>query len=165
LTVSNTSGSATGTGPVQVNAGLLGGKGIIAGAVNVGADTPDRPHLAPASGGSTPATVTIQGSLTFQSSGGYNWSVRAKGRRTMSDSVKANGVTIITGATFTVLPQLQGTLQTGTVFTVISNTSASAISGTFSDLADGAIVNVSGNNLQASYSGGNGNDLTLTVVP
>jgi len=165
LTVSNASGSGTGTGPVQVNAGLLGGRGTIAGSVNVGADTPDRPHLAPASGGSTPATLTIQGSLTFQSSGGYNWSVRAKGRRATSDSVKANGVTIIAGATFTVLAQLQGALQTGTVFTVISNTSASAISGTFSNLADGAIVNVSGNNLQASYSGGSGNDLTLTVVP
>jgi len=165
LTVSNTSGSGTGTGPVQVNAGLLGGRGTIAGSVNVGTNTPDRPHLAPASGGSTPAILTIQGSLTFQSSGGYNWSIRTKGRRTTSDSVKANGVTIIAGATFTVLPQIQGTLQTGTVFTVITNTSASAISGTFSNLADGAIVNVNGNNLQASYSGGSGNDLTLTVVP
>jgi hypothetical protein len=28
-----------------------------------------------------------------------------------------------------------------------------------------AIVNVNGNNIQASYSGGDGNDLTLTVVP
>ena len=36
---------------------------------------------------------------------------------------------------------------------------------TFSNLADGAIVNVNGNNLQASYEGGDGNDLTLTVVP
>jgi hypothetical protein len=35
----------------------------------------------------------------------------------------------------------------------------------FSNLRDRAIVNVSGNNLQASYAGGNGNDLILTVVP
>jgi len=33
----------------------------------------------------------------------------------------------------------------------------------FSNLPDGAIVNVNGNNLQASYEGGD--DLTLTVVP
>ena len=51
------------------------------------------------------------------------------------------------------------------VLTVLSNTSANPISGTFSNLADGAIVNVNGNNLQASYSGGDGNDLTLTVLP
>ena len=47
---------------------------------------------------------------------------------------------------------------------VISNTSANPISGTFNNLADGGIVNVNGN-LQASYEGGDGNDLTLTVVP
>ena len=52
----------------------------------------------------------------------------------------------------------------GTIFTAISNTSSTAISGTFSNLPDGAIVNVNGNNLQASYTG-DGNDLTLTVVP
>jgi hypothetical protein len=51
------------------------------------------------------------------------------------------------------------------VLTLISNTSASPISGTFSNLPDGGIVTVNGNNLQASYSGGDGNDLMLTVVP
>ena len=39
------------------------------------------------------------------------------------------------------------------------------MSGTFSNLADGAIVTVNGNNFQPSYEGGDGNDLTLTVVP
>jgi hypothetical protein len=53
----------------------------------------------------------------------------------------------------------------GTEFTVISNTGSAPIAGTFSDLADGAIIAIGGNNLQASYSGGDGNDLTLTVVP
>jgi len=32
-------------------------------------------------------------------------------------------------------------------------------------LANGKIIAVNGNNLQASYKGGDGNDLTLTVVP
>jgi len=31
--------------------------------------------------------------------------------------------------------------------------------------ADGAIVNVNGNNFQADCQGGDGNDRTLTVVP
>ena len=53
----------------------------------------------------------------------------------------------------------------GTTLVLISNTAATPISGTFSNLADGAIVNVNGNNLQASYTGGDGNDLTLTVEP
>gem|GEM_PF-5336783 len=36
---------------------------------------------------------------------------------------------------------------------------------TLSNLADGGVVNVNGTNLQANYRGGDGNDLTLTVVP
>jgi hypothetical protein len=48
---------------------------------------------------------------------------------------------------------------------VCGHTSANPISGTFSNLADGAIVNVNGNSFQANYTGGDGNDLTLTVVP
>ena len=57
------------------------------------------------------------------------------------------------------------TLTPGMVFTVINNTSANPIVGTFSNLPDGGIVTINGNNFQASYSGGDGNDLTLTVVP
>ena len=77
----------------------------------------------------------------------------------------AGGVTIQSGATFSLRATIRGSLAAGTVFTAISNTSTNPISGSFSNLADGAIVNVNGNNLQASYHGGDGNDLTLTVVP
>ena len=48
---------------------------------------------------------------------------------------------------------------------VISNTSANPISGTFSNVSDGAIVTINRNNLQARYEGGDGNDLTLTIAP
>jgi hypothetical protein len=56
------------------------------------------------------------------------------------------------------------TLTAGTVFTLINNTATTPIAGTFSNLADGATVTIGSNNFQASYSGGDGNDLTLTVV-
>jgi hypothetical protein len=52
----------------------------------------------------------------------------------------------------------------GTVFTAIDNTAATQIAGPFSNLPDGAIVTVGSNTFQADYEGGNGNDLTLTVV-
>jgi hypothetical protein len=77
----------------------------------------------------------------------------------------ANGVTINSGASFNLSGTAQGTLTQGTVLTVIKNTAATPIAGTFSNLPDGGIVNVNGNNLQADNEGGNGNDLTLTVVP
>ncbi len=69
------------------------------------------------------------------------------------------------GASFNLSGTAQGTLKQGLTFTVISNTASTPISGTFSNLADGAIISVNGNNFQANYEGGDGNNLTLTVVP
>ena len=53
----------------------------------------------------------------------------------------------------------------GTVITPINNTAATAISGTFSNLPDGGTITVGSNTFQASCEGGDGNDVTLTVVP
>jgi fibronectin-binding autotransporter adhesin len=165
LIVTNTSGSATGTGAVSVSAGTLGGSGIITGAVTVGTGSGTGAFLAPAHGGSTPLTLTIRSSLTFNSDSIYTYTFKAKGNKSKIDKVIANGVTINSGASFNLSGTAQGHLTQGLVLTVIKNTAATPISGTFSNLPDGAIVTVNGNNLQASYTGGDGNDLTLTVVP
>jgi hypothetical protein len=80
--------------------------------------------------------------------------------------VIANGVTINSGAMIQLIDNITGgALSQGFVLTVISNTAANPISGTFSNLPDGGIVTINGNNFQANYSSGDGNDLTLTVVP
>jgi len=74
-------------------------------------------------------------------------------------------VTINSGATLDFNGTIHGRLTPGLVFTVIKNTSANPISGAFSNLPDGSTIVLAGNTLQASYEGGDGNDLTLTVVP
>jgi autotransporter-associated beta strand protein len=163
LLVSNTAGSGTGTGAVSVNAGTLGGSGIIAGAVTVGTNTGVQASLAPSKGAKKPATLTIQSPLTLNDDSTYTYKLETK--RPASDEVIANGVTIDSGAKFSLRPSGNNALTTGQVFTVISNTSANQIAGTFHNLANGKIITVNGSNLQASYSGGDGNDLTLTVVP
>jgi hypothetical protein len=56
-------------------------------------------------------------------------------------------------------------LNVGSTCTAISNTAATPIAGTFANLPDGSIITIHFNNLQASYEGGDGNDLTLIVVP
>jgi hypothetical protein len=48
---------------------------------------------------------------------------------------------------------------------VIDNRGHPPISGAFANLPDGGTVTVNGNTFQANYEGGDGNDLTLTVVP
>jgi autotransporter-associated beta strand protein len=165
LKVNNNSGSGTGTGAVNVNASTLGGRGIIAGATTVGTGSGTGAFVAPAVGSTTQATLTIQSALTLNADATYAYTFRAKRNRATTDKVIANGVTINSGAMVALSGQTQGALTQGLVLTLISNISANPISGTFSNLPNGGIVTINGNHLQANYSGGDGNDLTLTVMP
>lgn len=76
-----------------------------------------------------------------------------------------SGVTILNGATFIPLEVQSGNMRTGAAVTVIDNTAATAIFGTFAGLPDGGTLTIGRNTLQANYEGADGNDLTLTVVP
>ena len=107
--------------------------------------------------------MTILNQVTFNADGNCSFMFRKEREEQFSDQVIAEGVTINEDM-FSATGRSDGPLILGTVFTVISNTSANPISGTFSNLADGAIVNGNGNNVQASYEGGDGNDLTLAVM-
>jgi len=164
LLASNSAGSATGTGTVKVRAGTLGGSGIIAGPVTVGTGSGTGAFLAPAAGTTIQTRLTTQSALTLNSDATYTYTFKANTKHARTDMVIANGVTI-NGATLAINATTQGQMKRGLIVNAINNTSANPINGTFSNLADGAIVTVNGNNLQASYEGGDGNDLTLTVVP
>lgn len=163
LVVNNTTGSGTGTGTVQVAAGTLGGSGTIAGAVTIGTGGGAGAFLQPSVGTSRSATLTIEGALTFKSDSTYTYKLNL--RKAKADRVNANGVTIESSAQFIFNPVGNRRLRAGTSATVINNTSATPISGVFANLADGSTVHVGRNNFQVSYAGGDGNDLTLTVVP
>ena len=81
-----------------------------------------------------------------------------------ADEVIANTVTIDSGAHFILSEIGNKRLMVGTVFTVISNSSASPIGGTFANLPDDSAIIAGRNTLEVTYEGGDGNDLTLTVV-
>ncbi len=164
LKVTNKTGSAAGTGALNVNAGTLGGKGIIAGATTIGTGGGAGAFLAPAAGTSVQATLTIQSALAFNADATYTCTFRAKKNKARSDEVIANAITI-NNASLNLLGTTQGRMKRGTILTLLDNTSANPISGAFSNLPEGGIVTINGNNLQATYSGGDGNDLTLTLVP
>ena len=52
-----------------------------------------------------------------------------------------------------------------TVLTIINNSGAAAIQGTFAGLPEGSIFTVNGTRYQISYVGGTGNDVTLQALP
>jgi hypothetical protein len=144
---------------VQVNAATLGGAGRISGTVTVGTATAAG-VLAPGSG-TTPGTLTLLNGVTFNSASSYK--VDANSTSAKVDKVVARGVTINSGAQFFFTDHGSGTLSLGTVFTLISNTATTAISGSFANLSDGLIFTIGANTYRVSYQGGDGNDLTLTV--
>jgi autotransporter-associated beta strand protein len=163
LLVDNTNGSATGTGPVRVSSGALGGTGTIGGLVVVGSDTPGNgSFLTPGQSFTHPGTLTILDQLTFRSDGFFNVGL---GRNLTVGQVAANGVTINAGATFAFFNNRGVTVPAGTVLTLINNTSASPIAGQFDNLPNGLVFTDHGNTFQVSYSGGDGNDLTITSLP
>jgi autotransporter-associated beta strand protein len=158
LEVSNQTGSGTGSGPVQVKGGKLSGEGFIGGAVRVGRGAALDPGRSP----TNPRTLTMLSTLEFENDAIYDCDLNSD--TTTADQAIANGVIIDAGAVINLTDAGTATLTAGTTLTLISNTSATAITSTFSNLADGATITAGANTYQANYEGGDGNDLTLTVI-
>ena len=163
LVVSNTSGSGTGTGAVNVSVGTLGGKGVISGGVTIGTGSGVGAFLAPSVASNQTGKLTLKKTLTFKSDSTYTYKLNTNNAR--ADLVRAKGITVEGSAQFAFQPKGNHTLTLGTVFTVLNSVSTAPISGTFANLPDNSTFTVGPNNYQASYEGGDGNDLTLTVVP
>lgn len=157
LLVENVVDSATGTGPVQIDHGTFGGNGLIAGAVTVGDGVRSGAALAPRRG-----VLTLQTTLTLRTATEYRWNIATTSGS--ATAVSAWGVTIDSGVNFVATSEGSTELAPGTVFTAITNNDVGPIAGTFANLADGATLAVGPNTFQADYEGGDGNDLTLTVI-
>jgi len=163
LLVDNTNGSATGTGQVRVVSGALGGTGTVAGSVIVGSDTSGNgSFLTPGQNFNHPGTLTLLDRLTFRSDGFFNVGL---GPNATFGQVIANEVKINNGATFAFFNNRGVAIPVGTVLILINNTSATPIAGQFDNLPDGVVFTDHGNTFEVSYSGGDGNDLTITSLP
>ena len=101
--------------------------------------------------------------LAFRSLAAYK--VTLNSTTAAADDVIADGVTIGSGAIAIIRDIGTDIIPVGTVFIIISNTSTGPTAGTFGNLGDNSSFTLNGNNFLVSYSGGDGNDLTLTVVP
>jgi len=163
VAVNNRDGSGTGEGPVRVEEGTLAGNGIIQGEVTIGGVAGRTAALSPGTGAARPSTLTIQSGLTFTSDGLYHCDINSN--TAAADEVMAAGMTIDPAATIELGDTASSILASGAAFTILNNTAATAIAGTFSNLADGVTVTVGSNIYRVNYEGGDGNDLTLTVVP
>ena len=161
LLANNTNGSGTGSGPVLVAAGTFGGGGKVNGPVTVGTGSGPGAFLGPGTTGVIPGTLTVGKKLTLMADATFK--VTMNSSSVTADKVTAKGVKI-RGAQVLLDDRATSVLPSGTTFTVINNTAATPIAGTFANLPDGSTIVVGNNTFQANYEGGDGNDLTLTVT-
>ena len=137
-------GSGTLGGGVDLTDGAtFGVSGSVSGILTVGGNT-----TIGAAGG---AASTFHVDIATDGGGGFNY-----------DGIKGNADFTIADTTLTVVTD--GSTNVGDTLTIIENTGASAISGTFTDLEEGATLTVGETRFQISYTGGTGNDVTLTHI-
>ena len=153
LELTNTFGSATGTGTVSVaSAASLTGTGASSGTVTV------------ASGGTVSPGVAGVGTLAvgnFVHDGAFV--AQVNGTLTGEfDRVRVTGTVDLTGSTLTVTGSV--TAAYGAVTLIENDGTADAVTGTFTGLAEGATVTVNGVDFTISYIGGDGNDVVLAPV-
>jgi hypothetical protein len=80
------------------------------------------------------------------------------------DQVAVTGTVTLGGASLKLRMAPGFAPPVGHVFTIVGNDGADAVIGAFAGLAEGAIITDKGFDLRLSYAGGDGNDVTLTVM-
>lgn len=138
-------GANTFTGATTISAGRFALSGSLTSAITASSGT-----LAPQG---APAT---SGNLNVQSGGRFEARVGAA-----SDTLSVGGSVTLSGA-LDVIPS--PILAPGSTFTIISKTSAGAVSGAFSGKPENSIFSSGGYNFRIRYTGGDGNDVVLTLV-
>ena len=114
--------------------------------------------------GFSPAQVTVEGNLTFQS--GDTLPVELNGVTAGSEYdqwvVTAGNTVNLADATLSVTRGFDPAI--GIAFTIIDNQGSNAVIGEFAGLAEGTVVTLDNVPLTISYLGGDGNDVTLTLA-
>jgi autotransporter-associated beta strand protein len=150
--------SATGTfpSPIIVQGGALGGGGRAQGAVTVGTGSGTGASLEPGNGAI--GTFTTTAALTMKQDATYKAELSIV--NTTSDKMNASGVTL-NNPVLAVTGIDSGALASGAGFVIIDNSGNSAVTGTFNNLPELALVTVKGYNFRITYRGGDGNDVVL----
>jgi len=131
----------SGAGTVTTGTGTL----TIATALNPGANI---------------GTITL-GNFSLAAAAALNVEINDTAAGTGYDQVRAVG-SVTLGGNLNLIPTISPAA--GATFTIIDNDGADAVIGTFAGLAEGATITSGGTKYRISYTGGTGNDVTLTSL-
>ncbi|MBE2286075.1 MAG: hypothetical protein IAE77_21650 [Prosthecobacter sp.] len=126
-----------------------------------------------AAGGTLSRPLTISsGTVSLQNATTLNSSLQLQNNATLSvnlgngaagsgGSITVAGDVVLSGNLAVAAP---ANLPVGSSFVILNKTSAGIIAGRFSGQPQGSIISLSGNDFVISYTGGDGNDVTLTAL-
>lgn len=145
--------TTTGTGTVNVTGGLTGSGSTVTGTGTTSV-----------AGTVSPGTTGTTGTLTlsnpaFDAAATYTADLNSTTAGTGYDQLVTTGTVNLNGAALAV--SAAAGLQVGNSFVIVSNTGTDAVIGTF---ASGATLTVGNYVFAISYTGGDGNDVVLTVT-
>ena len=177
----------TGTGRVAVNSAMSGGGGIavqggtmefnhaamsktvqvsasgtVAGSGTVTSLSGSSGSVEPGTGG--PGTLTVTGVFSLSGTAALRVDVNGSAPGTGYDQISAGGSVSVSGASLEVTKGGGFVPVPGTVLTILNNTGAGTVTGAFAGLPQGAVFAVGNVSFAISYTGGTGNDVTLTVL-
>ena len=142
--------------PVNVHGGRLGGNGT---AANVTVDNGGAVEPGLNGGG----TLTVTGSVSLNATASARFFIATAGAGGYTRIASAGGFTAGGGAlVLTFAAGYQPSV--GAVMTLVDNQSANAVSGTFAGLPEGGTRTQGGVIYRISYTGGTGNEVTLTAI-
>jgi autotransporter-associated beta strand protein len=147
---------------VTVNSGgTLGGNSTAQITANVGLTVNAGGNLAPGNGGNNTALLNSGGALTLASTSNFLIDINGTTVGTGYDRFRTNaGAVTLTGSNLVVT--VGTTLSVGQTFLILDKNAAGAITGTFAQ--GSTVVGSDGTVFSISYTGGNGNDVVLTVT-
>ncbi|MEP7093783.1 MAG: putative Ig domain-containing protein, partial [Flavobacterium sp.] len=147
--------SGTFGSPVIVEEGIFGGSGKSTASATIGTGSGPGAILEPGYLGI--GTLTI-GALTMNADATFKEEINLE--TTIGDKINVTGVNLLNSPKLTV-SSIGNTLPSGTSYTLIDNTGTTAVSGTFKDLPEMALLNLGGYDFRITYRGGTGNDVQL----
>jgi autotransporter-associated beta strand protein len=147
------SGANTFTGSTTVQAGTLELAGSLNSALTVAGGTLGL--------GATTGIRTVNASAAVNSGGTLRIRINGPTAGTQHDRLTVGGSVTLAGALDVIAAP---GLASGTTFTIVSKTTTGAVSGTFTGKPQGSIFAANGSYFAISYTGGDGNDVTLTTA-
>lgn len=149
----------------NVTATLEGKRGMVTvneGGILKGAGTAESLYVAGVvAPGNSPGTITVLNDFSLQAGGVYSAEIL---NSTEYDKIVAGSVTLDPASALELKLAPGAQIKKGDTYTIVDNTGAGAINGTFSGLAEGAQLVVDGATFSISYVGGDGNDVVLTAL-